>query len=167
MAASRVDFEVGEYQLTSATAAALLRSSSEARVVVKSLTDHNHRAKYIEEPLSRSKFYDHSSKHSNNSNGVTGNHYVQDEKWSGQEEESISKNEINIANKLEDINCDKMDISNIINDCKLITCKENNERFSDLKDKLEVMNSINNEIEETQQIFDKCNQINAFIMQYV
>jgi len=159
MAASRVDSEVGEYQLTSATAAA---SSSEARVV-KSLTDYNHRAKYIEEPFSRSKFHDHSSKHSNNSNGVTGNHYVQDEEWSGQEEESISENEINIVNKLEDTNCDKMDISNIINDCKLITCKGNNERFSDLKDKLEVTNSINNEIEETQQIFDKCNQMSETI----
>jgi len=162
MAASRVNSEVGEYQLTSATAAALSRSSSEACVVVKSLTDYNHRAKYIEEPLSRSKFHDHLSKHSNNSNGVTENHYVQDEEWSGQEEESISENEIHIADKLED-NCDKMDISNIINDCKLVTCKENNERFSDLKDKLEVTNSINNKIEETQQILDKCNQTSKTI----
>ncbi|KYN07458.1 hypothetical protein ALC62_01660 [Cyphomyrmex costatus] len=164
MAASRVDSEVGEYQLTSATAAVLSRSSSEARIV-KSWTDYNHRTKYIKEPLSRSKFYDYPSKHSSNGNGVTGNYYIQDnEKWSDQEEKSISEDEIYVANRLdinEDTNRDKMnnDISNTINDYKLITCK-NNERFNDSKGKLEMKctNSLNNESKGTRQILNKSNQ---------
>ncbi|XP_071629567.1 uncharacterized protein [Temnothorax longispinosus] len=164
MAASRVDSEVGEYQLTSATAAVLSRSSSEARVVVKSWNDYNHRAKCIEEPLGRSKFCDHSSTNSSNGNGISGNHYIQNNKeWSKQKEES--EDEIHIANKLdidEDTNGDKMnnDASNIVSDRKLITCKENNEKFSDSKNKLEdtCTNSLNNEIKETRQIFNKCNR---------
>lgn len=164
MAASRVDSEVGEYQLTSATAAVLSRSSSEARAVVKSWTDYNHHAKYIEESLNQSKFHDHPAQQSNNGNGITGNHYIQDnEEWLEQEEESISKNEIHIANRL-DVNEDtNRDVSN--NDHKLITCKENNERFSDSNDKLEAActNSLNNEIEETQPIFHKCNQMSGTI----
>lgn len=166
MAASRVDSEVGEYQLTSATAAVLSRSSSEARVIVKSWTDYNHRAIYIEGTLSRSKFRDrdHLSKHSNNGNSVTENHYIQDhEKWSEQEEESVTENEIRVANRLDidkDTNRDKMDndISNIINDHKLIIYKENNS-----KSKLGDTNSLNNEIEETQQIFNRCNQTSETI----
>ncbi|KYQ56175.1 hypothetical protein ALC60_04914 [Trachymyrmex zeteki] len=165
MAASRIDSEVGEHQLTSATAAVLSRSSSEARIA-KSWTDYNHRAKYIKESLSRSKFYDHPSKQSNNGNSVTENYYIQDnEEWSDQEEKSISENKIYVANRLdinEDINRDKMnnDISNTINDHKLITCKKNNEKFNDSRDKLEVKctNSLNNEIKRTQQIFNKGNQ---------
>lgn len=170
MAASRVDSEVGEHQLTSATAAVLSRSSSEARV--KSWTDYNHRAKYIEEPLSRSKFRDHSLKHSNNGNGISGNPYIPNsEEWSEQEEESISENKIHhIVNRLdvnEDTNHDNMnnDVSNTINDDrKLIICKET-EKLSDSKNKLEVTcaNSLNNEIEETHQILNKCNQTSGTI----
>jgi len=159
MAASRVDSEVGEYQLTSATAAVLSRSSSEARVV-KSWTDYNHRAKYVKEPLSRSKFYDHLAKQSNN--GITENYYIQDNKeQSDQEEKSISENKIYVANR-SDVNVnpnrDKMnyEITNTFNDHKLVTCKKNN----DSRGKLEVKctNSLNNEIKRTRQIFNKCNQ---------
>lgn len=162
MAVSRVDSEVGEYQLTSATAAVLSRSSSEARVVVKSWTDYNHRAKYIKErDLSRSKFRDrdHLSRHSINGNGVTGNRYIQDhEKWSEQEEESVSENEIRVANRLDinkDTNRNKMDNVSNINDRKIIIYKENKS-----KSKLEVggANSLNNKIEEIQQVFNRCNQ---------
>lgn len=170
MAASRVDSEVGEYQLTSATAAALSRSSSEARVAVKSWTDYNHRVKYIEEPLSRSKFRDYPSKNSNNSNGISGNHYTQnDEKWSEQEEESLSENKVHTANKLdvnEGTNHDKMnEVDNIIDDRKLIIRKEDNEKFSDLKNKFEITraNSLNNEIKGNHQIFKKCNQSSVTI----
>ncbi|XP_036139119.1 uncharacterized protein LOC105838603 isoform X1 [Monomorium pharaonis] len=159
MAASRVDSEVGEYQLTSATAAVLSNSPDEARAIVKSWTDYNHRVKYIEESLSQSKFHDHPAKHSNNGNGVPGNHYVRNnEERPEQEEESISENEIHIANRL-DVNED--------NDRKLIMCQENNERFSDSKDKLEVTctNSLNNEIQETQEIFDKRNQMSETVFE--
>lgn len=171
MAASRVDSEVGEYQLTPATAVVLPRSSSEARV--KSWTDYNHRTKCIEESLSRSKFHDHSLKHSNNDNDISGNHYIlNNEEWSEQEEESISENKIHIVNRLdinEDTNHDNMnnDVSNnsnIINDRKLIIYKET-EKFSDSKNKLEVTcaNSLNNEMEETHQIFNKCNETSRTI----
>ncbi|KAL6264407.1 hypothetical protein P5V15_004516, partial [Pogonomyrmex californicus] len=175
MAASRVNSEVGECQLTSATAAILSRSSNEARVVIKSWTDHNHHVKYIEESLNRSKFHDrdHPSKHSNNGNSITENHCIQNnEEWSEQEEKSLSKNKIHIANRLDvnkDTHCDKMDndISNIIKDHRLIAnvCKENNESFSSSKNKLDITctNSLNNEIEESRQIFNKCNQTSEII----
>lgn len=166
MAASRVDSEVGEYQLTSATGAVLPRSSGETRAVVKSWTNYNPRAKYIEESLSQSKFHDHPAKHSNG-NGVTGNHYMQDnEKWPEQKEKSILDNKIHIASRLED-NEDtnrKMDNDASNNDQKLIKCKRNNGSFS--KDKLEVTctNFLNNEIEEARQIFDKSNQMSGTIV---
>lgn len=163
MAASRVDSEVGEYQLTSATAAVLSRSSSEARVVVKSWTGYNHRAEYIEEPL-RSKFRDHSPRNSNN--GTSGSRCTKNnEERPGQEEGSISENEIRIANRLdvnEDTNRDRTtnDVSNVVNDRKLIMLKDNNEKLSEPRGKLEVTraDSLNNERQVTRQIFHKRNR---------
>lgn len=162
MAASRVDSEVGEYQLTSATAAAL---QSEV-CVVESWTDYNHRAGYVEESLGRSKFRDHSPRNSNSGNSISGNRCVQNnEEWPEQEEETISANEIRVANRLavnEDTSRDETnsDISSIVNDRKLIVRKENNEKFSGSRDKLEATrtNPLNDELEESQQIFNKCNR---------
>lgn len=163
MAASRVDSEVGEYQLTSATAAAL---QSEARVV-KSWTDCNHRARHAEKSLSRSKVRDHSSRNSNG-NGISGNRCVRNnEEWSEQEEGTISENEIRTTDGLDvDEDRNRNETNNDISST-LILREESNEKFSDSRDKLEVTrsNSLNDELEGSHQIFKKCDRTSGIIFE--
>ncbi|KMR05158.1 monocarboxylate transporter 12-like protein [Lasius niger] len=174
MAASRVNFEVDEYQVTSATAAEPSRSSSEARVIVKSWGDYNnHRVDHVEEPISQPKIRDpnHVLKYSDNGTGITGNHCIRDdEEWSKQEE-PFFESEIQIANKsdvIENTNHDKMDSdirNNIISDGKIIICEKENERFNNLNGKLEVscLFPPTDEIEENQKVFKTCNRASKTI----
>lgn len=177
MAASRASFEVDEYQVTSATAAEPSRSSSEARIIVKSCTDcNNHCVDYVEEPISGSKIHDsnQASKYSDNGNGIPGNHCIRDdEEWSKQEE-SFFENKIQIANESdvnEDTNHDKMDSdihSNNISDRKIIICERENERFKNQNGKLQVscLFPSTDEIEKNQKIFKTCNRASETIIDY-
>ncbi|KAL0117219.1 hypothetical protein PUN28_010218 [Cardiocondyla obscurior] len=144
MAASRVDSEVGEYQLTSATAVVL--SPSEAGAIVKSWTDYNRRAKYTAEPPGLSKFDDHSTEHLNND--ATKNCNMQNNKeLPEQDKKSIYDNKNYITNKSDVgeniISSDKInnDDGNIASDLNLPMCEGSNEKCNDSK------NYINNSSE--------------------
>ncbi|XP_072744466.1 uncharacterized protein [Anoplolepis gracilipes] len=170
MAASRVNFEVDEYQVTPATAAEPLRSSSETRIIV---ADYNNDCvDYVEEPISGSKFRNpnHVSKYSYND--TTKNHCIRDgEEWSKQKE-SFLENEIQIANKSDindDTSHDKMDSdirSNIISDRKIIICKKENQKFKNLNCKIGVscLFRPTDKIEENQKIFKIYNRANKTIL---
>jgi len=172
MAASRVNFEVDEYQMLSAAAAEPSRSSNEARIIVKSWADYNnHCVDYVEEPTSGTKIHDpnYVLKYSNNCNSITGNHCIQDdEEW---QKESFFENKIQIADKSdvsEDKNHDKMnsDIrNNIISDYKVIKSEKENERFKNLNGKLEIsLLPSTDKIEEDQKIFQTCNRGSEIIL---
>ncbi|XP_067212438.1 uncharacterized protein [Linepithema humile] len=158
MADSVVDPEIGEQQVTSATAVELPRASSEAHEVVKFWADHNHRVDYAEEPPARPRIRDrdYPLKYADNGNGVAENHYTQDdEKWSEQEE-SFSKNEIHTADRF----------NGDVNDCKMIVCKKDNDSFRNPKDKLEITcaTPLNDEAGRNNKIFSKCNHVNAIVV---
>lgn len=166
--------EIGEHQVTSATAVELSRASSEAHKVVKSWADHNHRVDYAEEPLGRSRIRDSDYLLKYTDNGITENHCAQDdEKWSGQEE-LFSGKEIHTADRSNvnaDTNDDKMDgdICNnrtIINDRKIILCKKDNDSFGKPKEKLGITcaTPLNNETGRNNKIFSKCNHVNAIVV---
>lgn len=167
MAASHINLEVDEYQVTPATAAEPSRSSNEVRVI-KSWTDYNnHRVDYVEEPISRLKTHDphHVLKYSDG-NAIIENHCIRDdEEWSKQEE-PFFESDIQIANKL-DVIKHKMDSdirNNIISDRK-ITCEKEDEKFNNLNGKLEVscLFPPTDEIEENQKAFKTCNRANEII----
>lgn len=170
MANSRVDPEIGEHQVMSATAAELSGASSEAHEVVKSWADHNHRVDHAEEPpLGRLRMRDY-PKYTDN--GVAENHYIQDdEKWS-EHEESFSGKEIHTADKSNvngDTSDDKMcsDIrNNVSNNCKIIVCKKDNDSFGNPKDKLEITCAtlLNDEAGRSNKIFGKSNHVNAIVV---
>lgn len=153
MAASRVESEVGECRVMSATAAELSRSPNETREVVQSWTEHNHRADYADEPLSRSRIRDCDcpSKHSDNGHDSI-NHDMQDgEQRSQQEEELFPEEGIRIADRTSNLNGDTSrdkangDVDNdTVSECEILASDES---LSDPKGKLEAIRAPSPSIE--------------------
>lgn len=144
MAASRVDSEVlGECRVMSATAAKLSRSPNEAREVVQSWTDHNHRIDHADElpPLSRSRIRDR-----DRPSKCSISHDAQvDEERSPQEEKLFPEKEIRVAdgtsNVNGDANCDET-TGNVrevtsVGERKIIARKGGNESLGDSRGKLD------------------------------
>lgn len=154
MAASRVDAEVGECRVMSATAAELSRSANEVREVARSWTDHDYRVDYADESLSRPRIRDRDrlSRYSDNSHGSVDDNMQDDEKWSQQEEKLFPEEEIRILDKTpnvnEDTSRDKANGDNdTVSECNMIARKGDNESLDDSKSKLEAIRASSPNIE--------------------
>lgn len=170
MAASRVNLEVDERQMISATAAEPSRSSSEARIIVKSWADYNnHCADYVEGPISESKIRNPNYVSTYSNNDITGNYCIRDDEW---QEESFFEDKIQISDKSnasENKSHDKTNSDirkNVTSDCKAIKYEEENERFKNLNGKLEISRLLpsTDKIEEDQKMFQTCNRASGIVI---
>lgn len=170
MAATRVDSEVGECRVMSATAAELSRSPNEAREVVQSWTGHNYRIDYVDEPplsRSRTRERDRLSKYSDSCHGSLSHDVQDDEERSQQEEKLFPEKEICIVDRISNVNgdtrCDKTD-SNVDNDIvserKIIARKGGNESLGNSKGKLETTRASppNSEVEGKRKLLNNRNR---------